>query len=169
MFLKRYAKTFNRLGLKGPRGVLLHGPPGCSKTTIARAIANSAKSSFFTISGADVYSPFVGDAEKNVREIFSRARSAQPSIIFLDEVDALVGKREMGSGESSHGSSSVQSRILSTLLNEMDGVNVSDHILILGATNRIHLIDSALLRPGRFDVVIDIPKPDHKAREAILR
>ena len=160
--------TFDKLGLKGPRGVLLHGPPGCSKTTIVKAVANASNAAFFSLSGADVYSPFVGDAERSIRQIFIRARSSQPSLIFLDEIDAMVGKRDMGSG-GSHQSHGVQARILSTLLNEMDGVNASDNIMVIGATNRIHLIDPALLRPGRFDVLLHVTKPDTNARLAILR
>ena len=147
---------------------MLHGPPGCSKTTIVQAVSNASNSAFFSLSGADIYSPFVGDAERVIRQLFSRARSSQPSLIFLDEIDAMVGRRDMGSGESSQ-SSGVQSRILSTLLNEMDGVNASDKILVIAATNRIHLIDPALLRPGRFDILLNVPKPDIESRHDILR
>ncbi|KAJ2852400.1 hypothetical protein IWW36_000287 [Coemansia brasiliensis] len=160
------ANTMKRLGIRVPRGILLFGPPGCSKTTLIKVIATQNKATFLSVSGASLYSPFVGDAERTLRELFRKARAARPSVIFFDEIEAMVGKRAMG---GSGNADSVQERILSTLLNEMDGVEAADDVLVVGATNRIDMIDDALLRPGRFDRIIYVPPPDLQAREDILR
>eukprot|EP01135_Chromosphaera_perkinsii_P001900 Nk52_evm49s212 gene=Nk52_evmTU49s212 len=159
----RYSEAFSRLKVSPPKGIVLYGPPGCSKTTLVKAVANSCKASFFAVSGAQVYSSFVGDAEKTIRDLFTAARNCLPAIIFFDEIDALVGKRSSGMTDP------VRDRILSTLLNEMDGIEASNNILVLGATNRLDMIDEALLRPGRFDSKIFIPLPDEEARLAILK
>ncbi len=133
-------------------------------------MANASHASFFSLSGADIYSPFVGDAEKAVRDIFKKARGALPAVLFIDEVDAMVGKRDMGSGGSGDGEGgSVQSRILSTLLNEMDGVEVTQGLLVVAATNRPQLLDSALLRPGRLETMLYVPLPDTQGILEILR
>jgi len=165
-------KAYSALGLSPPRGVLLHGPPGCAKTTLARAAAGSAGVSFLSLAPADVYSSsFVGDAEAVVRRAFDLARSAAPCVLFFDEIDAIIGG-EVDSG-GSHGmdrGGSAEARVLSTFLNEMDGVDgtVDDGVLVLAATNRPGTLDAALLRPGRFDKVIYVPSPDKAARAAIL-
>jgi len=164
----KHAATMARLQLQPPRGILLHGPPGCSKTTLAREVAAKSGYSFFTLSGADVYSPFVGDAERAVRELFINARQAVPAVIFLDEIDALVGKRSLEGGGLDVGSDGVQSRVLSTLLNEMDGVQTSNGLLVLAATNRKDMIDAALLRPGRFDRHVEVGLPTFEDRLSIL-
>ncbi|KAJ1941824.1 hypothetical protein FBU59_003385 [Linderina macrospora] len=161
-----HASTMQRLGVKPPRGILMYGPPGCSKTTLVKIIATQTKATFLSINGAALYSPYVGDSEKAVREIFKRARASSPAVIFFDEVEAIVGKRAF---DSSTGGDSVQERILSTLLNEMDGVEVANNVLVIGATNRIDMIDAALLRPGRFDRIIYVPPPDCGARKEILQ
>ncbi|CAO3623606.1 unnamed protein product [Cunninghamella blakesleeana] len=163
-----YKDSFDRLGLKPSRGILLYGPPGCSKTTLVKVIASVSGASFFSINGAQLYSPYVGDSEKVVRTTFQRARASAPSIIFLDETEAIVGKRNMGNGGSSSGDS-VQERILSTLLNEMDGVESADSVLVVGATNRPDMLDAALMRPGRFDKLVYVPPPDYDARLEILQ
>ncbi|KAI8141610.1 P-loop containing nucleoside triphosphate hydrolase protein [Fennellomyces sp. T-0311] len=160
--------SFLRLGLKPPRGILLYGPPGCSKTTLVKVIASSSGAAFLSINGAQLYSPYVGDSEKIVRTTFQKARSSAPAIIFLDETEAIVGKRNMGNGGSSSGDS-VQERVLSTLLNEMDGVETAESVLVVGATNRPDMLDAALLRPGRFDRLIYVPPPDEEARNEILK
>ncbi|KAG2185796.1 hypothetical protein INT43_002233 [Umbelopsis isabellina] len=162
-----YGETFKRLGLKPPRGVLLFGPPGCSKTTLVKVIASVSGATFLSINGAQIYSPFVGDSEKIIRTTFQKARSAAPSIIFLDEIEAIVGKRNLGGGGS--GSDSVQERVLSTLLNEMDGVEAAASVLIIGATNRPDMLDAALMRPGRFDKIIYVPPPDFVSRQQIMK
>ncbi|KAI9273575.1 P-loop containing nucleoside triphosphate hydrolase protein [Sporodiniella umbellata] len=162
-----YKDSFKRLGLRAPRGILLYGPPGCSKTTLVKVIAASTNIAFLSINGAQLYSPFVGDSEKVVRTTFQRARSSAPAIVFLDEIEAIVGKRNMGQGGSS--GDSVQERVLSTLLNEMDGVESADSVLVVGATNRPDMLDAALMRPGRFDQIIYIPPPDSESRLEILK
>ncbi|KAG2179539.1 hypothetical protein INT44_006386, partial [Umbelopsis vinacea] len=162
-----HKETFKRLGLKPPRGILLFGPPGCSKTTLVKVIASVSGATFLSINGAQIYSPFVGDSEKIIRSTFQKARSAAPSVIFLDEIEAIVGKRNLGSGGS--GSDSVQERVLSTLLNEMDGVELASSVLVIGATNRPDMLDAALMRPGRFDKIIYVPPPDFVSRQQILQ
>ena len=158
----KYEESFKRMGLKSPRGILLYGPPGCSKTTIAKVLANSAGFSFYSLSGAAIYSAFVGEAERLVRQLFQCARMTPPALIFIDEIDALVGKRGADADV-------VQERILSTLLNEMDGVEKVEKVIVLGATNRKHAIDEALLRPGRFDILIEVPLPNRDDRLCILK
>ncbi|ORE05740.1 AAA-domain-containing protein [Rhizopus microsporus var. microsporus] len=162
-----YKESFAKLGLKAPRGILLYGPPGCSKTSLVKILAASTNIAFLSINGAQLYSAFVGDSEKVVRTTFQKARSSAPAIIFLDETEAIVGKRNMGSGGS--GGDSVQERVLSTLLNEMDGVESADSVLVIGATNRPDMLDAALMRPGRFDQIIYVPPPDEEARLEILK
>jgi transitional endoplasmic reticulum ATPase len=159
-----HADAFRAFGIGAPRGILLYGPPGCSKTMLARACANATHCSFISLDGAAIYSPFLGDA--TLRETFQKARQAVPAIVFLDEVDALVGARSMGSGRD-HGDK-VQQRVLSTLLNEMDGVSGADGVLVIGATNRADLLDAALMRPGRFDRCLYVAPPDVAGRRAIL-
>ena len=161
----RYSSTFKRLCVKPPRGILLHGPPGCSKTTLVKAAASHALSAFMRVTPADIYSMYVGEAERILRDAFTIAKSASPCILFLDEVDAIVGNRARGSNENTP----VQQRVLSTMLTEMDGVVSAGGVLVVGATNRLELLDDALLRPGRFDEIINVPLPDEKDRLAILK
>ena len=147
-----HAETFIQLGIQAPRGILLHGPPGCSKTTLVKAMATSTHSAFLSMNGALVYSAYLGEAELNIRRLFSRARANRPCIIFLDEIDALVGKRSLSGAADSQ--TAMEKRILSTLLNEMDGIQLATGVLVVGATNRLDMLDAALLRPGRFDHII---------------
>ncbi|KAK4715207.1 hypothetical protein R3W88_013545 [Solanum pinnatisectum] len=160
----KHSEAFERLGVSPSRGILLHGPPGCSKTTLAKAAAHAAQASFFSLSGAELYSMYVGEGEALLRNAFRRARLAAPSIIFFDEADVVATKR----GGGSSGSSTVGERLLSTLLTEMDGLEQSKGILVLAATNRPHAIDAALMRPGRFDLVLYVPPPDLDARFEVL-
>lgn len=160
----KHSEAFERLGVSPSRGILLHGPPGCSKTTLAKAAAHAAQASFFSLSGAELYSMYVGEGEALLRNTFRRARLAAPSIIFFDEADVVATKR----GGSSSGSSTVGERLLSTLLTEMDGLEQAKGILVLAATNRPHAIDAALMRPGRFDLVLYVPPPDLEARFEVL-
>jgi SpoVK/Ycf46/Vps4 family AAA+-type ATPase len=162
------ADAFKRLGIRSPRGVLLHGPPGCAKTTLARAAATASGATFIPLQGASLYSMYVGEGEAELREAFRKARFAAPSIIFVDELDMLVGKRgSSGSGENS--SDNTSGRLLSTFLNEMDGLELAGGILVLATTNRPGSIDSALLRPGRFDLTVYVPPPDLAGRVAALK
>lgn len=160
----KHSEAFERLGVSPSRGILLHGPPGCSKTTLAKAAAHAAQASFFSLSGAELYSMYVGEGEALLRNTFRRARLAAPSIIFFDEADVVATKR----GGSSSGSSTVGERLLSTLLTEMDGLEQAKGILVLAATNRPQAIDAALMRPGRFDLVLYVPPPDLEARFEVL-
>lgn len=170
--------AFEALGLVPPRGILMHGPPGCAKTTLARAAAGDSGVAFLSLSPADVYaSSYVGEAEAVVRRAFILARSAAPCILFFDEIDSILGCSDesggcgQGGGHGMGRGSSAEARVLSTFLNEMDGVDgsIEDGVLVLGATNRPSILDAALLRPGRFDKVIYVPPPDHEGRRLILR
>jgi len=167
---KTKRKEFASLGLNPPRGILLHGPPGCAKTTLVRAAAGSAGVAFLSLSPADVYaSSYVGEAEVVVRRAFSLARSAAPCILFFDEIDSIIGTSSNCASGMDRGSNA-EGRVLSTFLNEMDGVDgsINDGVLVLGATNRPSTLDSAILRPGRFDRVIYVPPPDENGRKQIL-
>ncbi|XP_008784367.1 cell division control protein 48 homolog B isoform X1 [Phoenix dactylifera] len=164
----KHADAFARLGISPVRGVLLHGPPGCSKTTLAKAAANAAQASFFSLSGAELYSKYVGEGEALLRRTFQKARLAAPSVIFFDEADAIAPKRSGHAGNSS-GNITVGERLLSTLLTEMDGLELATGIIVLAATNRPHAIDAALIRPGRFDLVLYVPPPDEEGRYEILK
>ncbi|KAL6990792.1 Cell division control protein 48 B [Sarracenia purpurea var. burkii] len=161
----KHSATFSRLGVSPCRGILLHGPPGCSKTTLAKAAAHAAQASFFSLSCAELYSMYVGEGESLLRNTFRRASLAAPSIIFFDEADVVAAKR----GGKTSNNIAVGERLLSTLLTEMDGLEEAKGILVLAATNRPHAIDAALMRPGRFDLVLYVPPPDLDARYEILR
>lgn len=156
-----------------PKGFLLYGPPGCSKTMAAQALATEADLNFFAVKGAELLNMYVGESERQVRQLFQRARDAAPSIIFFDEVDSIGGQRSgFGSGGgASAGSSGGGSglNVLTTLLNEMQGFEQTQGVLVLAATNRPQALDPALLRPGRFDKLIYVRPPDEAARVAIFR
>ncbi|KAK9844745.1 hypothetical protein WJX74_006256 [Apatococcus lobatus] len=164
-----HSDSFHRLGLSACRGVLLYGPPGCCKTTLARAAATASKATFLTLSGAQLWSMYVGEGEALLRATFRRARLAAPAILFLDEIDALAGKREGGAGNGSRGAGDVGTRLLSTLLTEMDGLEHATGVQVLAATNRPRAVDAALLRPGRLDTLLFVPPPDQQGRLQALR
>jgi len=155
-------EAFKRLGVEPPKGILLYGPPGTGKTLLAKAVATESESNFILVNGPQLLSKWVGESEKAVRKIFEKARQTAPSIIFFDEIDALAPQR--GMSQDSH----VAERVVNQLLSEIDGVQVLHDIVIIGATNRPDIIDSALLRPGRFDRIIMAPVPDSKTREKIF-
>lgn len=159
----QHPDTFTRLGVEPPRGVLLFGPPGCGKTFVVRALAASGRLSVHTVKGAELMDKWVGASEKAVRDLFARARESAPSLIFLDEVDALAPRR----GQTTD--SGVTDRVVASLLTELDGVEPLSDVVVLGATNRPDLIDPALLRPGRLERLVFVPPPDADARGDILR
>ncbi|NWH76001.1 SPA5L protein, partial [Piaya cayana] len=192
----KFPQAFARMGLSHPKGVLLYGPSGCAKTTLVKAVATSCHCSFISLSGADLFSPYVGDSEKILAQVFRQARANTPAIVFLDEIDSILGSRSHS--KSGHG---VSERVLSVLLNELDGIGLkvterrgnklqlegqyqeqSDEerklefqetlnkdVMIVAATNRPDMLDDALLRPGRLDKMIYIPPPDLKGRLSILK
>jgi proteasome regulatory subunit len=158
-------EIFERIGVEPPKGILLHGSPGTGKTLIAKAVAHEARATFIRMSGSELVHKFIGEGAQLVRELFALARERAPSIVFIDEIDA-VGSIRTNDGTS--GSAEVQ-RTLMQLLAEMDGFNTRGDVRIMAATNRVDMLDPALLRPGRFDRVIEIPLPDAASRREILR
>ncbi|CAK9299009.1 unnamed protein product [Gordionus sp. m RMFG-2023] len=159
----KYPEAMQRMGLNPSTGILLHGPPGCSKTMIAKALATQSGLNFFSVKGPELFSKYVGDSEKMLRKIFSKAKTVSPSIIFFDEIDAIAVERS--NDKNSH----VGDRVLTQLLTEMDGIEKMENVFVLAATNRIDKIDKALLRPGRLGKIIYVPLPDLSSRKEILR
>lgn len=158
------SKAFSALGISAPKGVLLYGPPGCSKTLTAKALATESGLNFLAVKGPEILNKYVGESERTIREIFRKARAASPSIIFFDEIDAISSDRESDGG----GSSNASQNVLTSLLNEIDGVEELNGVVIVAATNRPTEIDAALLRPGRLDRHIYVAPPDYEARLQIL-
>jgi transitional endoplasmic reticulum ATPase len=158
-----YPDTFARLGVRPPRGVLLYGPPGSGKTFLVAALAGTGKANVLSVKGAELLSKWVGESERAVRELFRRAREAAPTLVFLDEVDALAPVR----GQSTDGGTT--DRVVAALLTELDGIETLRDVVVLGATNRPDLVDPALLRPGRLERMVFVPPPDASARADVLR
>ncbi|KAK6640319.1 hypothetical protein RUM44_012005 [Polyplax serrata] len=159
----KYRDSFKRLGITPPKGLLMFGPPGCSKTMIAKALATESRLNFICVKGPELFNKWVGESERAVRKVFRRARQAAPSIVFFDELDAIGGERNMSSG------SNVQDRVLAQMLVELDGVESLDSVTVIAATNRLDRIDPALLRPGRLDRIVYVPLPDAKTRKEIFQ
>ncbi len=157
-------EVFTRLGIRPPKGIMLYGPPGCGKTLLARAVATESEANFITIKGPEVFSKWVGESEKAIREVFRKARMASPTVIFFDEFDSLVPGRGMGYADSG-----VTERVISQLLTEMDGLISLEDVVIIAATNRPDIIDPAILRPGRFDRLIYVPEPEQDSRLSIFK
>ncbi|CAE6457963.1 unnamed protein product [Rhizoctonia solani] len=157
----RHPEAFKRLGVRPPAGVLLYGPPGCSKTLIARALATESGVNFLSVKGPELLNKYVGESERAVRDMFTKARSAAPSIIFFDEIDALATARDTDSGRAHEG-------VLTSLLTEMDGVQELVGVTVVAATNRPDVLDSALMRPGRLDKLLYVGPPDRAGRKEIL-
>ncbi len=158
----KHPEIFKHLGIEPPKGILLYGPPGCGKTLLAKALANEIGAYFITINGPEIMSKYYGESEARLREIFKEAEENAPSIIFIDELDAIAPKREEVTGE-------VERRVVAQLLTLLDGMKERGKVIVIGATNRPDAIDPALRRPGRFDREIEIPPPDKRARKEILQ
>ncbi len=157
-------EVFTRVGIRPPKGILLFGPPGCGKTMLARAVATESEANFISIKGPEVFSKWVGESEKAIREVFRRGRTAAPSIVFFDELDSVASRRGTGFGDSD-----ASERVISQLLTEMDGIESLVNVVVIGASNRPDMIDPAILRPGRFDKLIYVPAPDHATRLQTLK
>ncbi len=158
-------EKFKEVGIDPPKGVLLYGPPGCGKTLLAKAIARESEATFIRIVGSELVRKYIGEGAKLVRQIFKMARDKAPSIVFIDEIDAIAARRL---DETTGGDREVN-RTLMQLLAEMDGFDDNEQVKVIGATNRVDILDPAILRPGRFDRLIEIPLPDRKGREEILK
>ena len=158
----KYPKLYEELGHKMPRGILLHGPSGTGKTLLAKAVATESEANFISVRGPELLSKWVGESERGIREIFRRARQASPSVIFFDEIDSIAPVRGAG------GETAVTERVISQLLTELDGMENMHNVVVLAATNRADMIDTALLRPGRFDKIVQVPMPDKDSRKSIL-
>lgn len=156
-------KAFERVGIKPPKGILLYGPPGTGKTLLAKAVANESGANFISIRGPEVLSKWVGESEKRIREVFKRAKQVAPSIIFFDEMDALVPRRGLSVGTR------VSENVVSQILTQMSGIEDLHNVIVIGATNRPDILDPALLRPGRFDRQVLVPSPDEKTRLEIFK
>jgi transitional endoplasmic reticulum ATPase len=159
----KYPDLYDKIGYSMPKGIMLHGPSGTGKTLLAKAVATESEANFISVRGPELLSKWVGESERGIREVFRRARQASPCVIFFDEIDALAPTRGMG------GDSMVTERVVSQLLTELDGVQSLQGVVVLAATNRIDIVDPALLRAGRFDKLIQIPLPDKGSRKEILQ
>jgi len=157
-------EVFKRMGITPPKGILLFGPPGCGKTLLARAVATESEANFISIKGPEVFSKWVGESERAIREVFRKARMSAPAIVFFDEIDALVPRRGAGYADSG-----VTERVISQLLTEIDGIEPLQEVIILAATNRPDILDPAVLRPGRLDRMIYVPEPDEEGRYQIFK
>lgn len=158
----KHPEAFLRLGIRPPSGILLYGPPGCSKTLLAKAVASESEMNFIAVKGPELLSKWVGDSEKAIQATFRRARMSKPCVVFFDEIDALAVQRGADGGGVSH-------RVTSQLLQELDGIEPRSGVIVLCATNRPDLLDIALLRPGRIDRLVYVPPPDYVARLEILK
>jgi proteasome regulatory subunit len=161
----RSPEMFDSVGIDPPSGVLLHGPPGTGKTMLAKAVANQTDATFIKMAGSELVHKFIGEGAKLVRDLFELARQSEPAVIFIDEIDAIAAKR---TESKTSGDAEVQ-RTMMQLLSEMDGFEDRGEIRIIAATNRFDMLDRAILRPGRFDRLIEVPKPDEEGREQIFR
>jgi proteasome regulatory subunit len=156
---------FDEVGIDPPSGVLLHGPPGTGKTMLAKAVANQTDAHFIKMAGSELVHKFIGEGAKLVRDLFELAREREPAVIFIDEIDAIAAKR---TESKTSGDAEVQ-RTMMQLLSEMDGFEDRGEISIIAATNRFDMLDRAILRPGRFDRLIEVPKPDERGRDQIFQ
>jgi transitional endoplasmic reticulum ATPase len=160
----KYPESFEKFGVTPPRGVLIYGPPGTGKTLLAKAVANESQANFIAVKGPELLSKWVGESEKGVREVFRKARQTAPTVIFFDEIDSIASTRAGGSSDSG-----VTQRVVNQLLTEIDGLEELQDVAVIAATNRVDIMDPALLRPGRFDRHVKVDDPDEKARLEIFR
>merc|ERR1712227_594807 len=160
-----HPEKFLQFGMQPSRGVLFYGPPGCGKTLLAKAIANECQANFISVKGPELLTMWFGESEANVREIFDKARSAAPCVLFFDELDSIAKSRGGSVGDAG----GAADRVINQVLTEMDGMGAKKNVFIIGATNRPDIIDGAILRPGRLDQLIYIPLPDEGSRKAILK
>ena len=160
----KYSDSFRRMGIKAPQGVLLYGPPGTGKTLLAKAVANETNANFILVKGPELISMWVGESEKGIRKIFEKARQASPAIIFFDEIDSIASRRGL-----EQGGARTTERMVNQILTEMDGLEELNDVVVMAATNRPDILDSALLRPGRFDRMLFVTVPDKKSREEIFK
>ncbi|MEM4647457.1 MAG: CDC48 family AAA ATPase, partial [Candidatus Nezhaarchaeales archaeon] len=160
----KYPEIFEKANIKPPKGILLYGPPGTGKTLLAKAVATESEANFISVKGPEIFSKWVGESERAIREIFRKARQAAPCVIFIDEIDAIAPRRGGDIGDAH-----VTDRVVNQLLTELDGIEELRGVVVIAATNRPDIVDPALLRPGRFDRLIYVPPPDAKAREEIFK
>jgi transitional endoplasmic reticulum ATPase len=160
----QYSDIFKKANTSPPKGILLYGVPGTGKTLLAKAVASQSGVNFISVKGPSLISKFVGESERAIRDVFKTAKQASPTILFFDEIDSLVPKRNSSSADSH-----VTERVISQFLTEMDGIEELKGVVVLAATNRLDLIDPALLRSGRFDLLLELPKPDERSREQIFK
>jgi ribosome biogenesis ATPase len=153
----RHPGLFARMWLRSPAGVLLYGPPGCGKTLLAKAIAAETAANFISVKGPELLDKYVGESERAVRALFARARASAPCVVFFDELDALAPRR--GAGGADGGGGGVSERVVNQLLTEMDGLDARRDVFVLAATNRPDIIDPAMLRPGRLEKLVYVPRP----------
>jgi transitional endoplasmic reticulum ATPase len=159
----KHPDSFRNIGITPPKGILLFGPPGTGKTMLAKAVAHETESNFIAIKGPEIYNKYVGESEKRVREIFDKARQVSPSIIFIDELDSIASSRSNYEGNNS------AEQVVNQLLTELDGIEPLKNVIVIGATNRIDKVDSAILRTGRFDNIVFVPPPDENGRREVLK
>lgn len=160
-----HPEKFHKFGMTPSKGVLFYGPPGCGKTLLAKAVANECSANFISIKGPELLTMWFGESEANVREVFDKARSASPCVLFFDELDSIGTARGSSAGDAG----GAGDRVMNQLLTEMDGVNAKKSVFFIGATNRPDILDEALIRPGRLDQLIYIPLPDEASRYSILK
>ncbi len=159
----KHPDSFRKIGITPPKGILLYGPPGTGKTLLARAVAHETESNFIAIKGPEIYNKYVGESEKRIREIFDKARQVSPSIIFIDELDSIASSR------SNYEGNNATEQVVNQLLTELDGIEPLKNVIVIGATNRVDKVDSAILRTGRFDNIVFVPPPDEDGRREILK
>lgn len=164
LFPIEHPEKFHKFGMTPSKGVLFYGPPGCGKTLLAKAVANECSANFISIKGPQMLSMWFGESEANIREIFDKARSAAPCVLFFDELDSIATTRG-----GSNGDSGASDRVITQLLTEMDGMGVKKNVFLIGATNRPEILDEAIIRPGRLDQLIYIPLPDEPSRLSIFK